>query len=893
MKVSARFGLASMLVLALVLAACGQPQASVPEGRIALSVAIDGSQFAPQDIRPMGSPIAQDGTAATDSVDVQVFDKDGALVTFDLVGGTYTVAAAGATDTIALTASATSADVLLLAAGNPYTFEAHGYHQAGGPVIAYDHQQKAVANDASVQLWLTSVLGGARLVPRYPAAFATPGAAAFDLLLVVTANGYSDIDAAGYLQVPLGDFQVEYGLVTGATVVSSSDRGLRLSIAEACAAGVNVAEGQVTGLVWEAGSVVPGSLDLGQFDIDCPAASGGVQADLVSPVVTLAYDGVTGEATGTALDPNGFITTVEIWDGPVLVASTDAAAGVALVTFDLGSTTFRATLGSAPVGGLVALAYDAAGNEGRSDETFSSNAVWVAEGGTGDGSQADPLGSVQDAIDAVAVGGTVWVGPGTYYENLTVSKSLALLSTHGREVTTIQGSDAGGGTGTLVVQGGPDGVQIGDIGRGLHIVGIAGSAASENAAIYFRGHSTNVVVRGNELEADGDLGLITTTESHGQGVVGFDISHNVFSGKTFRGDYVGFGKWTDPNHPLALVAINPGARHVTFTNNVLNGVVGGYDEDGNANSNTLAVLMAEEILVSGNQFVSAGLPSVGMHLWVNAFEIDQQILNDNTFDRGVLVSRAGVDILYVSFPSEFGGVYDGLDITVLPGEYDLDGPIAINAQGLTIAGPNTGLTPASVRGPEATVRGSFDIRANDVTVSGLYFQEFGSLHGEHTPLYIGNDATGVAITSNVVQGENRAGRGVVSGYAYATSAHIEGNTFRDLGTGTYPNPTAAYTVQGNLFEGNYAGSANDSPNGVLSGNTYRNNLEGIGLGAAGVTVSGNTFEGAEEAYIVDYVGGYDLVALQGANTFDPVAVEGVFVPDWNPALSLPALVPQE
>lgn len=890
-----RSGLAALLALVLLLAACGQPQTPAVEGQVQLSVSIDGSQLAPrlasESLDPMGSPIATDGAAATNSVEVRVSDKNGTPVTFDLVGTTYTVAAgsSGAYATIPLTAATPSASVALLASGNPYTFEAHGYHEPAGPVIAYDSQEKMVADDANVQLWLTSVLGGARLVPRYPAAFVTPGTEGFDLLLVVTANGYGDLASTDYLEVPTGDYEVDYGAVSGATVTSSSKRGMRLTIDDACVSGMAVAEGEVLGLVWDGTSVVEGSVQLPAFAIECPSASGGVRADVVSPEVTLSFDGATLQATGTANDPNGLISSVEIWDGPVLVAATDAPVGVAPIVFDLGSTTFRATLAAAPAGGLVAVAFDAAGNEGRSDETFSSYAVWVVAGGTGDGSYANPLGSVQAGIHAVAPGGTVWVGPGTYNENVTVTKSLKLLSTDGRAVTTLQGSDSGGGTATLTVADGVNQVQIGDLGHGLHIVGIEGPAASERAAVYFRGSHSDVVVRGNDIEADGDLGLLTISRPAGQGVVGLEISHNLFTGQTFRGPYAEEGKWTNPNHPRALVALNPGTENVAFVNNVLSGVVGGYDANGVPTSSALAIVSSDNTLISGNEFVSAGLPDNAMHLWVSSFDIDDALLSANSFDRGALLSWPSVDVLYVSLPQELSTA--GQTVQVLPGEYHLSEPVLVSAEGVTVRGPNTGVAAGGARGPEATVYGSFHLNAADVTVAGLAFEQFGTVLSEHTPIYLGADAQGVTIASNVVQGAGQAGRGVVSGIGATTSAHIVGNTFRGLGTGTYANPGASFTVEGNVFEDNLAGSANDSPNGVVRNNTFTGNAEGVGLGAAGVTVEGNTFTAAVDAYIVDYVSGYDLTSFIATNTYDTAPEVGGYQTTWPPFSVMPALVP--
>lgn len=49
------------------------------------------------------------------------------------------------------------------------------------------------------------------------------------------------------------------------------------------------------------------------------------------------------------------------------------------------------------------------------------------------------LPSIQERIDLAQAGDTVWVAPGTYYENLTLKKGVVVKSTHGPEQTIIDG----------------------------------------------------------------------------------------------------------------------------------------------------------------------------------------------------------------------------------------------------------------------------------------------------------------------------------------------------------------------------------------------------------------------------------------------------------------------
>ncbi len=69
--------------------------------------------------------------------------------------------------------------------------------------------------------------------------------------------------------------------------------------------------------------------------------------------------------------------------------------------------------------------------------------VWVDDcTGTGTGTQGDPYCKIQAAICAIqAAGGTIWVLPGYYKESIRVPAGIAIVSTDGPSVTTLDGSN--------------------------------------------------------------------------------------------------------------------------------------------------------------------------------------------------------------------------------------------------------------------------------------------------------------------------------------------------------------------------------------------------------------------------------------------------------------------
>lgn len=190
--------------------------------------------------------------------------------------------------------------------------------------------------------------------------------------------------------------------------------------------------------------------------------------------------------------------------------------------------------------------------------------------------------TIQSGISIAIAGDVVRVAPGSYIENVLINKNVTLESTGGRAVTTITGISGVGSLGAVLVTSSTTAVTIGGTGKGFTIVGIDnGAPGLENAAVYFQGGHTGVQVIDNEIQANGDAGLLS---EFGAVISGWIIDGNTFSGQTFVGPNPagnGFGtQFTEANVPRQLVVLgNSGgnlvtatATNITFTNNVISGV---------------------------------------------------------------------------------------------------------------------------------------------------------------------------------------------------------------------------------------------------------------------------------------------------------------------------------
>jgi putative cell wall-binding protein len=218
-----------------------------------------------------------------------------------------------------------------------------------------------------------------------------------------------------------------------------------------------------------------------------------------------------------------------------------------------------------------------------------------------------------------------------------------------------------------------------------------------------------------------------------------------------------------------------------------------------------------------------------------------------------------------------GELYDDVQAALLEAKAGDTVEVFDGGEGDALSGFAITTDDVTIQGEDgAQVDGTIAITgATGVTVSGLSITP-GTVANQGAGFFL-TDVDDVTISDNVV---DAASGSTAAGVINATGgqdevATISGNTFRDLRQGVFANLSADFTIDGNTFENNVAGSANDAAS-TITDNTFRNNDEGVGLGVAGSTVTGNSFANSATDHVGDYTAdsAYDLNALVEDNTFD-------------------------
>lgn len=256
---------------------------------------------------------------------------------------------------------------------------------------------------------------------------------------------------------------------------------------------------------------------------------------------------------------------------------------------------------------------------------------------------------IQNGVNIAAVGGEVHVEAGSFTENVTIARSMKLLSLAGRALTTITGISNVGALGTITLSNNANDVTIGDVNKGFTIVGIDnGVPGIENAAIYVQGNHDNVTIRGNDVRANGDEALVTEYSLVNSDMV---IDQNIFSGKTYIGVAGTGNQFVDPNVPRQLVALNNGLTNITFTGNTITGDSG------------LQHLVAIESVggtVSGNVFTGT-TTNANLRVRGNAEVFDNNITGTGN-DRGIWITGDGTNVHDNTIHGVKTGIYAGTGV---------------------------------------------------------------------------------------------------------------------------------------------------------------------------------------------------------------------------------------
>lgn len=498
---------------------------------------------------------------------------------------------------------------------------------------------------------------------------------------------------------------------------------------------------------------------------------------------------------------------------------------------------------------------------------------------TSDSSPNCAFKTIKKGITEVSAGGTVYVNDGTYIENIVIqNKNLKLLSLNGRSSTIIQGVSGLGSLATILVEGTTTGVQIGDIDHGFTIIGIDnGNPGVENAALYFRGSHSGAIIKGNEITANGDHGLLS---EYGATIANFVIDSNVFSGKTFIGDTPGGDgfneQFSTPNVPRQLVVMGGGATgtlttNIQFTNNQVIGIAGGIKSDGKEQGNTLVTIDASGSLIKGNtfagkttryatslrarrpnttiennNFISTGLTPTCSHIYLENNYINEQLIQANTFDKGVYF-ETNKGVVGISLKPFGMSAPNGSVLRVLPGTYNEPTGVEIRRR-VTFLGSGSDTT---------IIKGSFEVYTNTVAIQGFKIENGTASGTELHGIYIAAGLSGVQVKNNWLVGTWTGGasnfvggRGILTGYN-VSNLTVENNVIEKWVSGLYLNPTnGAITVQNNEIKNNWAGAGTDGQgNALFKNNYFIGNIEGIGASSVGASfkIEENAFIGNTDA----------------------------------------------
>jgi hypothetical protein len=504
--------------------------------------------------------------------------------------------------------------------------------------------------------------------------------------------------------------------------------------------------------------------------------------------------------------------------------------------------------------------------------------------------------TIQAAINAADPGDVVLVSPGSYNEDLMISKSINLEgpnvgikgdgTSRTDEAQLLNGRITISGTHTVVV----DGMQI------------YTTTNSPVDLILINSTSATVTIKNNRIERFGTAGGVIA-----RGVVtAIGITTPVvIEDNYFTGDAAGglFGGHLTLNNgifcnggsnilikgnkfDITRTAINVDnmSAGVAITENIFenNGsalafggttaTTGSYIISGNSFkvfgtiANLSNVTTAFRLDLTGNTFDNKATSALDL---VESFNIERTLFHRGRSSRnGAVTFVPNKQFVVAQNPSIQTAITysnSGDEVLVEAGTYTEN--LLIDKAGLSILGPNSNLAGNNnARSPEAILQGVARVEANDVTIKGLSI-----------------DGTTVTQSTNLVM------RGIlVANTASRSGVAIENNIIQNwvtgisLAGGGSPGWVNNATIKGNLLINNSIGSTENATNLTIIDNSFDNGGIGLGGGATlAVPITGNTFANGASRYVAAASGVVaDFGDILTNNTFDKAASVSAATGSW-------------
>ncbi len=367
------------LTLPLILAACGSATSTPAASSEMVSLTLNSGltvalpqALQAQGLKPLGLPSTGTASAVT-YIKVNVKDSNGNPVSFD---GNNVYKVGGAQSFITL--SNTNPTTKLLLPKGTYSFESVGKDNQNGTFLAYgqDNGKDLSALNPSVNLGLHTLMSQANstLTSKLPVNFVNT-TDKLDLRLAVRTPGMA-------LNVPTSDYTVAYSS-NEVSVLNSSQLGANVQVNGTTSQSSVGVTATVTG--WVDNGNETASLLSRPVSYTVPLSVTGLGTDATPPAVTMNAVGTATNTimslSGTASDDKG-VQSVKVYDGSMLIGSTDSADNVTLISFSGSNWSFGWTSGAtAPE--LQVFVTDTAGNQTTAKPSTGPQVqVYTAPSGT-------------------------------------------------------------------------------------------------------------------------------------------------------------------------------------------------------------------------------------------------------------------------------------------------------------------------------------------------------------------------------------------------------------------------------------------------------------------------------------------------------------------------------